>query len=120
MPPPAFVFTESPVAERVAGRLPRVIPFVALPLGSFVASANAMFGSAARLVHGVGDLAAIGVGPPIVRVEHVDLALDLLVGDVLLVGLVDDVHDALDRHQLAPHPLASPFSIARRHSSSMR
>ena len=39
-------------------------------------------------------------------IQRLDLALDLLVGDVLLVGLVDHVDDDLERDPLAPHALA--------------
>ena len=54
---------------------------------------------------GIGDVRPVGVGAAVVQVEHVDLALHLLVGDVLLVGLVDDVDDHRQRDELAPHPL---------------
>ena len=52
-----------------------------------------------------GHAVLVRVGGAVVLVERLDLALDLLVGDVLLVGLVDHVHDDLQRDPLAPHSL---------------
>ena len=53
-PPPAAVLTVSPVPNDGRVVFVRVIPVVALPLGSFFASANWMFGFAARPFHGSG------------------------------------------------------------------
>ena len=85
-PPPAFDLTPSSVPNGPVdrGRGARDVGRRQVEL---------MFGSAARLDPRVRDLGRVGVGLPVVLVEHLDLALDLLVGDVLLVGLRDHVHD---------------------------
>ena len=53
-PPPALVLTESPVPNESRVDFVRVIPVVFFPLGSFVASANWMFGFEASPFHASG------------------------------------------------------------------
>ena len=73
-------------------------------------SVNSIFESPASDFHGSGTFAKSSLQRPEVAVEHVDLALHLLVGDVLLVGAVHDVDDHVDREQLA-HGLDRPPAL---------
>jgi len=53
---------------------------------------------------GLGDLAPVVVLGSEVTVEHFYLARDLLVGDVLVVGMVHDVHHGWNRDELSGDP----------------
>src|SRR5436305_15003845 len=104
MTPEAVALTVSSTPEDVRCVWVRIIPMVGLPCGSIVANSNSRLGFPHQPFPDRGHSGKIGVLCLIIAIEHINLALDLAVGDILVWCVEDDVNHDLELGRAAGNP----------------